>query len=824
MLISLNELKKLVKITVADDELFRLIGSRLVEIERVEDLAPKYKKIYAAKVIDCEDIPETHLHLCKIDAGDKLNAEIDTEHNNYIQVVCGAPNVKKGMMAAWIAPGAIVPATYGTPEPFEISARKLRGFMSYGMLAAADELALGTDHDGIIELDPKNAKPGDTIADILDLNDKIIEVENKSLTHRPDCFGLIGFAREVAGVLGQPFDINYDEIEKTIYDNTATSKNTDKLIVKISDYSICPRYAARVFTFKSLPEHSPYLTANDIFLIKAGMKPISPIVDATNLIMLRTGQPLHAFDYDKFVKIDGSNNPKIGIRLARKGEKLLLLDGEEVELIDTDIVITSGDTPVALAGAMGGDSTKIDKDTKKIIVEIACFSLYNLRKTQMAHGIFSEAITRFTKGRPAFDIEPAIVEALDVFKKLGGENTGSVLDVNANIYDEKGEPKHAIVNITAAEINALLGSDYSEELIIKTLTNTGFKITRKNNELEIVAPLWRTDIHIKEDIIEEVGRLLGFDNLPISFPQRPFVCSEIDPMLEFKTKLRIILSDRLSANEVLTYSFVSKTLQEKVGEDSQDSYQIVNSISPELECFRQSIVPSLLDKIRDNEKTGFEDFTLYELNQVTKKAWGLNDEKVPVMKTQLGLTTFGDYYQAKYFLSELSRTMNLNFELQPIEKSSLLEPLHAAAIYLNDTQIGELGEIKSSILRQFKLTSTISALTINLDSCLSADKKQKTSIKLSKFPSVSRDLTLRVANEAKYIDIESGIKEVLSKISDIIYIIKPVSIFRKPKENHKNLSFHLEIASKTKTLDSKEISDIIEQVTNSLKTLGAEVV
>ncbi len=824
MLISLNELKKLVKINIADDELFRLIGSRLVEIESVEDLAPKYKKIYAVKVTECKSIPDTHLHLCKIDAGDKLNAEVDTEHDNYIQVVCGAPNVKKGMIAAWIAPEAIVPATYGTAEPFKISARKLRGFMSYGMLAAADELALGTDHEGIIELDPKNAKPGESIADILDLNDKIIEVENKSLTHRPDCFGLTGFAREVAGILGQPFKIDYNKIEKTICDSTIALKDVDKLVVKISDYSICPRYAAHVFTFKSLPVRSPYLTADDVFLIKAGMKPISPIVDATNLIMLRTGQPLHAFDYDKFVRIDGSDNPKIGVRLARKGEKLLLLDGKEIELIDTDIVITSGDTPVALAGAMGGNSTKIDENTKKIIVEIACFSLYNLRKTQMAHGIFSEAITRFTKGRPAFDIEPAVAEVLDAFKKLGGNNTSSVLDVDTNLHDEKGTPKQITVNVSVAEINALLGSDYSEELITKTLENIGFIIAKRDNELEIVAPLWRTDIHIKEDIIEEVGRLLGFDNLPINFPQRPFVCPEIDPMLELKTELRTMLSDRLGANEVLTYSFVSKALQEKAGEDPQDSYQIINSISPELECFRQSIVPSLLDKIRENKKAGFENFTLYELNQITKKAWGLNDENVPTMKTQLGLTTFGDYYQTKYYLNELSRTMGFNFELRPINKSALLEPLHAAAIYLNGVQIGELGEIKSSVLKQFKLTPIISALAINLDPCLSAKKTCKTSIKLSKFPFVSRDLTFRVANERKFIDIESSIEEVLSKISDIIYTIKPVSIFRKSKDNQKNLSFHLEIASKSKTLASKEISDIIEQITNSLKTLGAEVV
>ncbi|MBR5389538.1 phenylalanine--tRNA ligase subunit beta [Candidatus Saccharibacteria bacterium] len=835
MLISLNELKKLVDINISDNELFNLIGSRLVEIENVEDLAPKYKKIYAVKVLDCEDIPDTHLHLCIIDAGEKMNAEVDPEHTDFIQVVCGAPNVKKNMIAAWIAPGAIVPSTYGTQEPFEISARKLRGYASFGMLAAADELALGTDHEGIIELDPKTAKPGDPIAEVLDLNDKIIEVENKSLTHRPDCFGLIGFAREVAGILGQPFFNNYiEEADKIIeasnqrvnqaHEHKSEHNLPDSFTVSIKDYGICPRYWGMVFDFKSLPTREPYLNSDDIFLIKAGMKPISPIVDATNLIMLKTGQPLHAFDYDKFVTVGKTNSPSIGVRLARKDEKLLLLDGQEITLTENDIVITSSDTPVALAGAMGGDSTKIDEQTKRIVIEVASFSLYNLRKTQMAHGIFSEAITRFTKGRPALDLEPAVASAIDAFNKLGGTELMRVVDTDPSLFDNNNSGK-TYVELSTDDINKLLGSSYSKELIIKTLENTNFKVEDLGDEqLKISVPNWRTDIHIKEDIIEEVGRLLGFDNLPTSFPLRPFVCPEIDPMLEFKTKLRTILSDRLGANELLTYSFVSKSLQEKVGEDPLDSYQIINSISPELECFRQSIIPSLLDKTRENEKAGYKDFTLYEINQVSKKSWGLNDENVPAMKTQLGLTTFGDFYHAKHILAELSRTLELDFELRPISNSAMFEPLHSAAIYLDQIQVGELGEIKPYVLKKFKLTPSISAISLTLDPCLSAEKQHKTSIKLSKFPFVSRDLTFSVKKDTEFISIETGIKTVLSQISDIIYILEPVSIFRKPNGDQKNLSFHLEIASKTKTLESKEISDIIETIISSLKTLGAEVV
>lgn len=205
MKISLNEIKKYVQIpqNISDQDLIDLIGSRLVEIEEVIDLAPRYQGCYVAKVVNCEPIPDTHLHLCQIDAGEHNN-EFNQLDNGLVQVVCGAPNVHAGMLAVWITPGSIVPETYGN-ENFKLSVRKLRGYESNGMLAGADELGFDTEHKAIAEIDPKTAQPGDALSDVFDLNDLILDVENKSLTHRPDCFGLIGFAREVAGILGVKF-------------------------------------------------------------------------------------------------------------------------------------------------------------------------------------------------------------------------------------------------------------------------------------------------------------------------------------------------------------------------------------------------------------------------------------------------------------------------------------------------------------------------------------------------------------------------------------------------------------------------------------------
>ena len=825
MLISLNEIKKLVDIKVSDDELLSLIGSRLVEVESVDDWAKKFKRIYVAKVLSCEDIPETHLHLLKIDAGETLNQEIDPAHDGFIQVVCGAPNVRAGMLAAWLAPGAIVPATFGAPEPFTISARKLRGFESFGMLAAADELSLGSDHEGIIELDPATAVPGTPLSSVLDLDDKILEVENKSLTHRPDCFGLIGFAREVAGILGKKFSE-----PAFLTSNLLPEKSPEAVTVKISDPNLCPRYSCAVFDFKKLNNfRSAYFTNDDLFLVKAGMRPISPIVDLTNRLMLLTGQPLHAFDYDKFITVGGSKTPEISVRLAREGETLTLLDDRTVTLNRTDILITSADAPVALAGAMGGKSTEIDASTSRILLESATFSLYNLRKTQMSHGIFSEAITRFTKGQPAELTLPVLTEAI----RLLGESPQLVVDTYPTPRDNPEIP------VSLSEINSLLSSTYTEELVETTLTNVSFSVKKSENRSAdetseksassflITAPFWRTDISIKEDIIEEVGRLLGYDNLPLNYPTRPFISATTEPLLELKSRLRSTLSDRLGANELLTYSFVSKSLQEKVGESLDDSYKIVNSISPELECFRQSLVPSLLDKIRENEKAGFSDFTLYELNQVAKKSFGLTEENVPRLETHLGLTTFGDFYKAKYLLHELERSLRLKLTLKPLESSSLFEPLRSVEIWLDSEFLGVLGEIKLSVLSRFKLSAPLSALELNLEPLTLQHPSQKLNLTLSKFPSTSRDLTFRVPLETPFETIESAILETLKpleKTEQLLFSLTPLSIYKKPLGKTKNLSFRLKLSSLEKTFTSAEVSAIIEQIINNLSTLGAEVV
>ena len=783
MLISLNALKRYVKIpdSLSTEDLMKLIGSRLVEVEGTESLAEKYQNIYVAKVVSCTDIPDTHLHLCEVDAG-PLNQEFGKLENGLIQVVCGAPNVRAGLSVVWLAPGAIVPTTYGT-ENFQLSVRKLRGYESYGMIAGADELGFGTDHKYIAELPSDLAQPGTPITEALDLNDLIIDIENKSLTHRPDTFGLIGFAREVAGILGQPFKnpaifegdlATQSEFIRSNSRNTSDSKSP---IIEIQDQLLCPRYSCVIVDQAQLkPDQDPTdfertLTQDGVLLYKSGMRPVSPIVDATNLTMLETGQPLHAFDYDKFITIGGTDSPKIIVRAAREGEKITLIDDTEIELNTNDIVITSNDTPVALAGAMGGKNTEIDVNTKRILIESATFSLYNLRKTQMAHGIFSEAITRFTKGQPVFGTVPALKSCLE---KLGIKDTSNLIFADCLAQS----PAQQIIKLDLNDLNQTLGSNFTLEQVKQTLASVGFMvdILSDNQSLNVTTPLWRTDIHIKEDLYEEVGRLNGFDNIPQTLPLRSFKGSPKNQLFALKSEIRNILSDQQGANELLTYSFVSQNLQQKVGE-------------------------------------------------VAKRSFGFLADQTPKLESHLSICLEGDFYRIKELCLALGARLGLEFKFVEYQEQQYpyFEPLHSVRIQLGQEIIGCLGEVKYTVLKKLKLKE-VSALELNLEPLLNAPRVLRGAQKISRFPSVSRDLTVKTPDTVSYATLEQEITRALAQDS-LIHTLEPVSIYR-PSENDttRNCSFHLSFASTVKTMSADEISAIMKQIEQNITELGAEII
>jgi phenylalanyl-tRNA synthetase beta chain len=825
MIISVNWLRQLTDITLPIDELATLIGARLVEIEEVIDLGEKYKDVVVARVVSAQPLEGSdHLNIVRIDDGGATQG-VERGEDGLVRVVCGAPNVREGLLVAWLPPNSTVPETYGSDEPFVLGARKLRGVMSNGMIASARELDLWDEHEGILELD-KDLVPGSSFAEGYELNDYLLDIENKSLTHRPDCFGMIGFAREVAAIQGKTFetpgwllDVSSDFGEK--------QGDVPAPHVVIDDVELSARYEAVVLAGADGSAKSPLQLQT--YLARVGVRPISAVVDVTNYLMLWSGQPLHAFDYDKLVA-EAGGVAEIHVRGGRPGEKLLLLDGREIELAESDIVIAAGEKAIGLAGAMGGASTEIDPNTKNIILESATFNLYNLRATQMRHGIFSEAITRFTKGQPADLGAPVLVEAT----RLTGEYAGAkrVSDV-ADEYPGKREPIQLRVSVT--QVNDVLGSEFAAEEAAEILRRVEFDIVvHDDHEMAISVPYWREDIHIAEDVIEEIGRLNGFDSINPVLPNRDFSAVRPTPFDRFRAQLRTSL-ERAGGNEVLTYSFVHGDMLEKAGQLREDSYRITNSISPDLQYYRQSLTPNLLGATYGNIKQGFDEFALFELNKTHMKPHGLTDEQVPREQDLLALTFASKnpkkgspYYQAKkmldYLADSLGLTLVYNFyddtHGEPV--AAPFEPRRSARVGDAKTRLvlGFVGEYKRSVSKAFKLPEYAAGFELSTEALFEASQQAETTYRpISRYPGTERDICFRVPLNVAYRDVAEAIHDVLNE-NELETNCTPVDIYQGPNADTKNITLRIKMISHDHTLTSKEagtvVDSIVERVTSTL--------
>lgn len=831
MIISVNWLKKFVPDLPEIDELSKLIGARLVEIESIENLNEKYKDVIIARVISAKKVEGSdHLNLCKIDDGGKRDG-VERDENGFIQVVCGAPNVREGLFVAWLPPKAIVPETFGG-ENFQLSARKLMGNMSNGMIASLRELGLGDEHNGILEISPEafenGLQAGDSFAEKFELNDYLLEVENKSLTHRPDCFGIIGFAREVAGILGQKF------VEPDFIRGLSFKTQSDKTVeVEIRNSEICERYTAAVFDISNILKN-PNLTLEKTYLLRSGMRPIDAITDLANELMLETGQPLHTFDFDKLAEINGGENVKMTVRKAFENEELELLDGRKIKMSQNDIVIATGENgenAVALAGAMGGKSTEIDENTTRILVESATFNLYNLRNTQMRHGIFSEAITRFTKGVP----EMMSRKVLDLFGvqllALGGKSLSEVVDSNGDFYYNKTE-----ISVSKDKINQILGTDFSSEEIQKTLENVGI-LAKYDNPETFMVPFWRNDLHIEEDLIEEVGRLNGYDNIKLQLPKRTFRAVKKAKIDLLQSEIREILVAS-GANEILTYTFVHGDLLKKAGQDPKNAYKIVNSISPELQYYRQTLMPSLLSKINQNIRGGFSEFAIFEMNKITEKTLGLNEENVPFEQKKLAFVytknkSENAFFEAKNYAEFLFKKLGLKvefvkFDLSKSPLSTEFEPKRSALIRVSNAEgekiLGVIGEFKKKIQKALKLPESTAGFELDLGILLENTGKTSAKIKdFSKFQSVERDISINVDESRQFAEIFDIFKDISGEFESVEVETLPVDIFNNG-DGTKNISIRFKITPFEKTLNGDEIRDIMQKIEEKAIKNGGKII
>ena len=815
MIISVNWLKKFTEIDLPVDQLATLIGERLVEIESIENLGEKYKDVIIARVVECAPIEGTdHLNATKIDDGG-VAKDVERDENGLVSVVCGAPNVRAGILVAWLPPQTTVPETYNDAEPFVLSVRPLRGVPSNGMLASAKELDLFDDHTGILIVD-KDVPAGSSFAEIYELDDYLLDIENKSLTHRPDAFGVIGFAREVAGIQGKQFTT--PDWLNNLVPHFEPAQTIEAPTVVIEDKSLSDRFTTIVLSGVDEKAQSPVQLQT--YLARSGVRPISASVDVSNYLMLLTGQPSHAYDYDKFKALAGDDFT-IRVRTARHDEKLTLLDGKEITMDEADIVIAAGDVPVGLAGAMGGANTIVDDTTQNVLFEVATFDLYHLRSTQMRHGIFSEAITRFTKGVPAPLAAPVLAEAV---RQLS-EYTGAILSSDIS-EDYPGIREQIVIAVTEKHINETLGTHFSASDIAELLQNVGFGVEVTELEATVTVPYWREDIHIAEDIIEEVGRLAGFDTINVTLPRREFVATKPDSFDMLRSKVRSLLV-RAGANEVLTYSFVHGDILKKVGQNPDDSYRIINSISPELQYYRQSLTPNLLTLIHPNRKAGFEEFAVFEANKVHRKSAGLTSEEVPVefdsiafiiTRAKTNKTNRDAFYDAKNYLEYIAEVLGLKLRYEVFSEgdaaTAAFEPQRSAIVYdiHSGLCLGVVGEYKKAVQKNFKLPEYTAGFEIDPRSLYEATSQVGLRYQaLSRYPGTERDICFQAPATVHFQAIVNEATAALAE-TDLVSSVEPLDIYQAEGSEDKNNTVRIKLVSYNKTLTNDEVTAVIDNV------------
>lgn len=828
MKIDLQALRQVYQQSGVDDflpkdvnDLANKIGSQLGEIEEITDIGKKYEGILAVKVITCEKHPNADkLSICRIDDGG-MEKNANRDKDGLVQVVCGAPNVRAGILAAWIPPGISVPASYDS-EPFVLEAREIRSEISNGMLASANELAINDDHQGILEID-KEVEPGTAFAPVYKLDSTIIDIENKMFTHRPDCFGLLGIAREIAGIYGKKFTSPdwYEESPK------APETETELKLEMTNDIpELVPRFCAVAIADVKVGPSPLWL---QVMLSKFGIKSINNIVDMTNFYMIFTGQPLHAYDYDKVAKMS-KNGAVIKVKKAVKAEKLKLLNGKEAELQGGEIIIATNSRPIGIGGVIGGSDTEVDESTKNIILECANFDSYSIRRTSMDHGIFTDAVTRFTKKQSAHQNLAVLCKVTADIVHFTGGKAGKPIDLKGSLSANK------TIQITPEFINQRLGLKLEAPEISKLLQNVEFIVEKSEKQLNITAPFWRTDINIPEDIVEEVGRLYGYDHLPLQLPQRRVAPAVISRELRLKEKLRRTLAAR-GANEVLSYSFVHGDLIKSVGQDPANSYKLKNALSPHLQYYRQSITPSLLEKIHPNIKAGFADFVLFELGKAHvkgKETDGLPDEfeRLALVVASKNKQSKPAFYSARKYLVETLESLGINEDqvvFESLEKSNdsaaaYYLPGRSANVKIAGQIIGRIGEYQSKTASKLKLPDFCAGFEIGLKSL--QDLVQQDSYKpLSRYPATEQDICLRTKKDLPYDKIRNELAKQLEENSpqDVDVSLKCVDIFE--KDSAKQTTFRVSASSYERTLTSEVINHTFEKSAAGLqKSLNADIV
>nr|WP_263325497.1 phenylalanine--tRNA ligase subunit beta [Neobacillus sp. Marseille-Q6967] len=785
---------------VSAKELAEKITKSGIEVEGVEVLNEGIKGIVVGHVVERVQHPNA----------DKLSkCQVDIGQGEPVQIICGAPNVAQGQKVAVATVGAVLPGN------FKIKKAKLRGEESNGMICSLQELGIEgkivpKDYAEGIFVFPEDAEVGTDALALLNRDDEILEL---GLTpNRSDCLSMLGVAYEVAAILGRDVKLPDTNLQST------GEKATDYVTVTVEAKEDNPLYAAKMIKNVKIGPAPLWMQTR---LMSAGIRPHNNVVDITNYILLEYGQPLHAFDYDRL------GSKEILVRRANDGEKFVTLDDVERTLTADHLVITNGTEPVALAGVMGGANSEVTSDTTTVLLEAAYFSGAVVRKASKDHGLRSEASARFEKGVDPNRVRAAGERAAYLMAKYAG---GEVLEGASEVDTLTVEP--AVVSISLEKINRVIGTELTVQEVKEIFARLQFAVTVEDDLITVTAPTRRGDIKIEEDLIEEVARLFGYDNIPKTLP---IGSSTPGKLTDYQEKRRIVRQylEGVGLYQAVTYSLTSEEKAAQFALEKRDFIRLAMPMSEDRSVLRLSILPQLLEVVKYNSARQNDSIGVYETGAVFLAN---GNEILPEEQEHLAAAITGlwhthswqgekkavDFYVLKGILeglfAKLGLTENVSFVQAKVDQ---MHPGRTAEVLLNGKTIGFIGQVHPIVQKELDLKDTY-VFELSLKAILEVETAPLQYESIPRFPSITRDIALVVNKET----VSGTLKDIILSAGG--QLLKEVHVFdlyegERMEEGKKSIAFSLKYVDPERTLTDEEVTKVHNQVLEALKEQAGAV-
>ncbi len=779
-------LREWVNPAIGSQELMDQITMAGLEVDGFEPVAGEFSGVVVGEVRSVAPHPDA----------DKLRVCEVTDGNEAVQVVCGAPNVREGLKVPFAVVGAVLPGN------FAIKAAKLRGQPSNGMLCSESELGLSEDHAGLMEL-PEDAPVGRDLSDYLSLNDVTIDVD---LTpSRADCLSLRGLAREVGVLTGEA--VNEPDLKGV------PASHDEKPAIAVEAPAACPRYLGRIVRNVDLSASTPLWMAEK--LRRSGIRSIDPAVDVTNYVMLELGQPLHAFDR---AEIDGG----IVVRMARPGEQLVLLDGQTVELTEETLVIADHQKPLAIAGVMGGEHSGVTEKTRDLVLEAAWFEPVALAGKAREYGLHTDASHRFERGVDYELARTAMERATALLLEIVGGEAGEIVEVTS----EQHLPSPRQVTLRAGRLSGVLGMTIEASRVEDILSRLGLTLVdTTGDKWTVTVPSFRPDISIEEDLIEEVGRIYGYNRLPVT---EPFGSLAMRPRQEAVRPLSAVRDFFVACGyqEAITYSFVDPAVQ-AVLDPEREGIALANPISADLAVMRTTLWSGLVKALEYNQKRQQPRIRLFE----TGLRFVKNGEDIDQQPMLAGIVTGtqlpenwangrrnADFFDVKGELESLFCLLGVEIRFTAGEHPAL-HPGQSAQLFLGDQPVGWLGTMHPQVQKNLDLDGTILMFELFLNPIVSGYVPNFK--EFSKYPEVRRDLAIIIGNEIAFADVD---RVVRNNAGERLTALRAFDVYEGEKlgEGKRSLALSLFWQHPERTLNDDEVHELFDGVIQALcKELGA---